>query len=364
MVDPEVALRGRRAAVPGHGHERRARDRTPKTDADFAACDVVVEDAHHQPAHDGGAHRAASGAACGTASASRTTRRARVRTRRGDCSPRLYGLDPGAGARDRARRRWRLRREVTAPTPRRSSLGWLRPAGRASGALGGDAAPSTWSRFPRARAGAARQARRHARRAHHRVPARRRPGRGAYPLDFGALLPRMTMRMATRRATSSRTSTSAAQSVRHQHRVDDRVPGRGSAGGRRRHRAHGRPVRRRDRHRSRRGAPAQPASRRFTDPLHDGHRARATTSATTRRRSTGCSSRRRYDELRAEQRVVGARRRSGAARHRHRRPTSRSPPGAPGHASSARSRCIPTARLLVRTGFLAARPGARHDVGA
>ena len=131
--------------------------------------------AHRQPADDRGADRAARGR--GVLDRRRPPRALLgVPGRAPDhatCWPRIYGLDPATGAGDRSRRRWRLRRQV-AHLSRGAGARLLRrgPVGRPVqvdrdplGEHGGDA--------PRARAGAASQARRHPRRAHHRLPPRR-----------------------------------------------------------------------------------------------------------------------------------------------------------------------------------------------
>ena len=142
--------------------------------------------------------------------------------------------------------------------------------------------------------------------------------------------------------------------------LDHRLPRRRPAGGGGRHRAHGRPVRGRDRHGSGRGAPAQPRAP-VHRAVHDRRSARPTTSATTRRRSSWRSARPATTTLRAEQ----ARRRAAGdpvalgigivgVRRDHRR-RARAP-------SSARSSCSTAAGSGAHR-LDAVRPGPRHDVG-
>ena len=161
---------------------------------------------------------------------------------------------PGRGPGGRPRRRRRLRGEV-AHVPRGARPRLLRPRSRPSRALDGDPHREHPRHAQRAGAGAAGEARRHAGRADHRVPARRRAGRRRVPAhrrlpacddptdDDGCLRPRQRRFL--------------GRLTRDQHGVDDRVPRRRPARGGSCDRAHGRPIRRRDRDGSGRGAAAQ-----------------------------------------------------------------------------------------------------------
>ena len=101
----------------------------------------------------------------------------------------------------------------------------------------------------------------------------------------------------------------AGARARHQHDVGRGLPRRRAARGHGGHRAGDGPVRRRDRHGPGRGAPPQPAAR-PTSSRSPPRAARPTTPASTRRRSTRCSTRSGYADLRAEQ---AARRERGDA---------------------------------------------------
>ena len=192
---------------------------------------------------------------------------------------------PVAGAGGRARRRRRLRRQV-AHVPRGARPRLLRPRGRPAGALDRDPHREHPRHAPRAGAGAAGQARRHARRADHRLPARRRAGRRRLPAhrrlpagddpahDDRRLRPRQ--RRLHRRLGGD------------QHGVDDRVPRR-RAGPRRPSRSSGWSTGSPPRSAWTRprcgGATTCPASPSRTPPAS----APSTTSATTPSRSTGRS---------------------------------------------------------------------------
>ncbi len=249
----------------------------------------------------------------------------------------VYGLEPGTGARGRARRRRRVRGQV-AHVSGGGGARVLRPPARPSGAMDRDPQRELPVDATGPRPGAVRQDRRHPRRAHHGLSARRRPGRRRLPAD--------------RLGPARHDDAHDVRRLRHrqrrlhrgvdgdEHAVDHRLPRcrptRGGGGDR----AHGRPLRGRDRHRPGRGAPSQ------HDPevprgAHHRRRHRRTTSATTRDRSSW-RSRRPATTSCAPSRPRAAhpaiRCRSGSASP----PTSRSPPASAGR-SSAPSSCSPTA---------------------
>ena len=134
VVDPEAAAARRGAALPRRRHQRRAALRRRRPQADFSGCEVVVERAHRQPAHDGGADRAPLGR--GLLDRRRPPRPLLgLPGRAPDPRPARRGLRPraGAGPGDRARRRRRLRRQVAHAIPRSwpsaSTPGAVGPAG-------------------------------------------------------------------------------------------------------------------------------------------------------------------------------------------------------------------------------------------
>ena len=187
---------------------------------------------------------------------------------------------------------------------------------------------------------------RHPRRAHHRLPARRGAGRRGLPAhrrrpadddpahDHRRLRPRQ--RRLHRRLGG------------HQHRLHHRLPGRRPARGGRGDRAHGRPVRRRDRHGPGRGAAAQPRARASPSPTRPAS-APPTTWATTPRRME-----RALGAARLRRAAGRAGRRAGPPATRS-RSASASPctwrsPRACRAASSARSSCSTAAGCVVRSG--------------
>ena len=142
----------------------------------------------------------------------------------------------------------------------------------------------------------------------------------------------------------------------HQHVVDHGLPRCRAAGGGGRHRAHDRPVRRRDRHGSCRGAATQPGAP-VPRAVHDRHRHRL-----RRRRLPGGARagprRRRLRRAAGRAGAPAGRRRPGRSSASASPSTSRSRPAvrAP---SSVRSSCTTDGRLTVRT---ASTPfGQGHD---
>ena len=156
-----------------------------KTPADFADCEVVVGRAHRQPAHDGGARsrparaprywtddgRLVHYSACQGAHPTRDLLADDLRPR------------AGAGAGGRARRGRRLRRQVPHLSRRSWPSAFYARRGRPAGAVDRDPLGEHGGHAPRPGPGAARPPRRHARRPHHRLPARRGAGRRRLPAD-------------------------------------------------------------------------------------------------------------------------------------------------------------------------------------
>ena len=274
----------RGAAVPRRRLQRGDAVRPPRRQADFSACEVVVAERIVNQRMTAAPIEGRSGAAYWTAdgrlvhySACQGAHPTR------DLLAQVYGLEPaqvrvivpdvggGFGAKSRTYSR--------GAGPR-----LLRPRAGAAGAMDGDTLGEHGRDAPRPGPGAVRHARRHAGRADHRLPARHRagcrrlpdgrraPADGDRAHDDGRLRP--PQRRLQRRLDG------------HQHRVDDGVPRSRPPGGGRRHRAHGRPLRRRDRDGPRRGAAAQ-----LRPPLHravhDRRRHARTTSGTTGSRSSG-----------------------------------------------------------------------------
>ena len=180
----------------------------------------------------------------------------------------VYGLEPVAGAGDRARHGWRLRRQVPL-LPRGAGARLLRPAGRAAREVDRDTLGEHGGDAPRPGPVAAGQDGRHPRRPDHRLPARRAAGRGCLsphrrgPADDDPAHDHRRVRPRQRRL--------HRRLGGHQHRLHHGLPGSGPARGGRGHRAHGRPVRGRDRHGPGRGAPAQPRPA-LHRAVHDRHR--------------------------------------------------------------------------------------------
>ena len=249
-----------------------------------------------------------------TTAASCTTRRARAPIRPATC---WRGLRPRAvaGAGDRPRRRWRLRRQV-AHLPRGARARLLRPRWSGGRCAGPRPARRTWSRCPTAGA-----------RCSERSIGGTRDGRitayqldvvqdaGAFPL-IGAMLPMMThadgdrrvRHPERRRSPASRSSPTPSRPPRSGERAGRRRPWPSSAW------STGSPPRSAWTPPRCAGATSSRASPSRTRPAS----APSTTSATTPKRSNGCSRAAGYDALRAEQAASPGRRRSGRARHRHR----------------------------------------------
>ena len=157
-------------------------------------------------------------------------------------------------ARDRARRRWRVRRQVPHLSGG-SGARVLRPRAGPAGAVVGDPHREHAVDAAGPRPGTARHDRRHARRPHHRLPARRVAGRRRLPAD--------------RLRAAHDDDAHDVRGVRHRERrlhrgldgdergVDHRLSRCRASRGGGRDRAHGRPVRGRDRDRPGRGAAPQ-----------------------------------------------------------------------------------------------------------
>ena len=304
VIDPEVALRDDVLLFPDVGTNVVHRFAS-KTQADFSGCEVVVEERDRQPAPDRGADRAPLGR--GLLDRRRPPRPLlRVPGRPPDPRPARRGVRPRpvAGARDRARRRRRLRRQV-AHVSRGAGPRLLRPRPRAAGEVDRDPLGEHGGHAPRP--GPASSTLGSAARRDGRITAYQLDvvqDAGAFPL-MGAVLPMMTHADDDRRL-RPRQRRLHRRLGGDEHGVDDGLPrGRAARGGGG-HRADGRPVRRRDRHGPGRGAPAQPGAP-LPRAVHHRHRDASTTSATTPRRSSARSRPPATTTLRAEQR----RRRAG-----------------------------------------------------
>ena len=154
----------------------------PKTQADFSGCEVVVEErivnqrltaAPIEP-RSGAAYWTDDGrlvhySACQGAHPTRDLLAAHLRPRRRDrCASIVPDVGGGFGAKSRT-------------YPEELALGFYARARRPAGEVDRDPLREHGRDAARPRPGAARQARRHPRRPHHRLPARRRAGRRRLP---------------------------------------------------------------------------------------------------------------------------------------------------------------------------------------
>ena len=289
---------------PDAGHERRAAVASRRSDADFSECEVIVEErivnqrltaAPIEP-RSGAAHWTDDGrlvhySACQGA---HPTQDLLV----GDLRPRSR-----AGASRRARCRWRLRREVAHLS--RGARDRLLRAGRSAARCKWTetrsenmvAMPHGRGQVQRAKLGGTRDGRITA---YHLDVVQ---DAGAFPL-IGAMLPMMTMRMVTGVYEIPNVSFNGSQRG-DERGVDDRLPRRGTPGGGGRDRAHGRPVRRGDRHGPGGGAASQPRPE-VHRSLHDRHRHRV------RRRRLPRGARARARRRRLRRRCERSRRAAGS----------------------------------------------------
>ena len=252
----------RGAAVPRgrrHQHRRSTSPSVAPTTSSTAARwwsrqDVVNQRVAAVPARGarGGGRRGSTGGSCSWSS-TQNAHGAR------DALAGVYGLDAGAGAGDRPRRRRRVRRQDRR-LPRGAAARLAGPPGRPAGALGRD--PQREHGRPRPRAGPASRRSRSA--AGATAPSRptgspccRTP---APTPSIGAILPFLTRMMAQGIYDIPKVEFNSTVG-HHQHHADRRLPRRRAARGDRRHRAGHGPLRGRDRHGPGRGAAQEPHRR-------------------------------------------------------------------------------------------------------